>query len=126
MSPETNLPSMDLPSGTVTFLFTDIQGSTELLKQLGEAYKTLLVAHHNILRAAFPDRASNIPTRTLPAFVVRLLANFNTSLKTLRADLGVVPIADNGYVTELTGVEFRPAADAVRAAGQSLIDQSIV
>lgn len=28
----------DLPTGTVSFLFTDIEGSTKLLQELGEAY----------------------------------------------------------------------------------------
>jgi class 3 adenylate cyclase len=31
-----------LPSGTVTFLFTDIEGSTKLLQQLGDRYVTVL------------------------------------------------------------------------------------
>ncbi len=44
----------DLPSGTVTFLFTDIEGSTRLLHELGaEAYADALAAHRRILREAF-------------------------------------------------------------------------
>ena len=44
----------NLPSGTVTFLFTDIEGSTELLKRLGDdAYAIVLEEHRRILRAAF-------------------------------------------------------------------------
>ncbi len=39
-------------SGTITFLFTDIEGSTNLLDKLGEQYAELLVEHHRILRAA--------------------------------------------------------------------------
>jgi class 3 adenylate cyclase len=39
-------------SGTVTFLFTDIEGSTKLLEQLGNQYATVLADHHAILRAA--------------------------------------------------------------------------
>ena len=42
-----------LPAGTVTFLFTDIEGSTELITRLGGAYEPLLGAHRAILRAAF-------------------------------------------------------------------------
>ncbi|HLO27767.1 MAG TPA: tetratricopeptide repeat protein [Anaerolineales bacterium] len=42
----------NLPSGTVTFLFTDIEGSTRLLQQLGEDYTTLLVDHERLLREA--------------------------------------------------------------------------
>ena len=41
-----------LPSGTVTFVFTDIQGSTALLNQLGERYKPVLHDHDSIIREA--------------------------------------------------------------------------
>ena len=44
----------DLPTGTVTFLFSDIEGSTRLLKQLGrERYGALLAEHNALLRGAF-------------------------------------------------------------------------
>jgi predicted ATPase/class 3 adenylate cyclase len=44
----------DLPSGTVTFLFTDIEGSTKLLDALGaEEYAQALAEHRRILREAF-------------------------------------------------------------------------
>ena len=46
---------LDLPSGTVTFLFTDIEGSTRLLQGLRERYGELLEEHHRLLRAAFAD-----------------------------------------------------------------------
>ena len=42
-----------LPTGTVTFLFTDIEGSTRLLEEAGEAYATLLEDHRRLLRNAF-------------------------------------------------------------------------
>ena len=45
----------ELPHGTITFLFTDIEGSTRLLKQLGERYATARADHHRILRAAFEE-----------------------------------------------------------------------
>jgi class 3 adenylate cyclase len=42
------------PSGTVTFVFTDIEGSTALLDNLGvEAYKAALADHRRALREAF-------------------------------------------------------------------------
>ncbi|MGH7432753.1 MAG: ATP-binding protein [Candidatus Methylomirabilales bacterium] len=40
---------MDLPTGTVTFLFTDIEGSTLLLQTLGDRYAELLKAHYHLL-----------------------------------------------------------------------------
>jgi predicted ATPase len=44
----------DLPIGTVTFLFTDIEGSTKLLHELGaEAYADALAEHRRVLREAF-------------------------------------------------------------------------
>jgi len=43
----------DLPSGTVTSLFTDIEGSTRLLEQEGSRYTDLLADHRRALRAAF-------------------------------------------------------------------------
>src|SRR5881397_4426032 len=43
-----------LPSGTVTFLFTDIEGSTRLLHDLGaEEYSRALAEHRRVLREAF-------------------------------------------------------------------------
>lgn len=43
-----------LPTGTVTFLFTDVEGSTRLLQQLGaEAYAAALAEHRRVLREAF-------------------------------------------------------------------------
>jgi len=44
----------DLPSGTVTFLFTDVEGSTRLLRELGaEGYAGVLAEQRRLLRAAF-------------------------------------------------------------------------
>ena len=43
----------DIPSGTVTFLFTDIEGSTRLLEQHSDRYADLLEEHRRVLRGAF-------------------------------------------------------------------------
>ncbi|MDQ3978711.1 MAG: DUF4062 domain-containing protein, partial [Actinomycetota bacterium] len=45
--------SPPLPSGTVTFLFTDIEGSTRLLQETGSAYGALLADHRRLLRDVF-------------------------------------------------------------------------
>jgi class 3 adenylate cyclase len=42
-----------LPGGTVTFLFTDIQGSTRLLQELGDAYGQVVADHRRLLRDVF-------------------------------------------------------------------------
>src|SRR6186997_1601696 len=47
----------ELPTGTVTFLFTDIEGSTTLLHELGpERYAEALAEHRRILRDAFATK----------------------------------------------------------------------
>src|ERR1700680_3785937 len=43
----------DLPSGTVTLLFSDIEGSTHLLQQVGVRYSFILTECRQLLRAAF-------------------------------------------------------------------------
>ena len=45
-----------LPTGTVTFLFTDIEGSTRLLQTLGRGYSDILERHTAILRQAVASR----------------------------------------------------------------------
>ena len=43
----------ELPTGTVTLLFSDVEGSTTLLHELGaEAYAGVLAEHRRIVRAA--------------------------------------------------------------------------
>ncbi len=75
-----------------------------------------------ILREALPDRAKKIPRRELPAFVVRIMANFDRSIASVIPDLGTVPQADNSYVKALTGIDFRTAREAVVSSARSLID----
>ncbi len=48
--------SARVPQGTVTFVFTDIEGSTELLKRLGDRYADVVAAHRAILREEFGRR----------------------------------------------------------------------
>ena len=43
----------ELPTGTVTFLFTDIEGSTRLLRELGDGYAEVLAEHRRALREAW-------------------------------------------------------------------------
>ena len=48
-----------LPTGIVTFLFTDIEGSTRLLQALGEGYAEVLAEQRRLLRTAFKERDSH-------------------------------------------------------------------
>jgi class 3 adenylate cyclase/DNA-binding CsgD family transcriptional regulator len=61
-----------LPTGTVTFLFTDIEGSTRLLKSLGrDRYGEVLATHNRLLRGAFSEAGGlEIETKGDSFFVV--------------------------------------------------------
>ena len=47
----------ELPSGTVTLLFTDVEGSTLLIQEMGAAYQDALAEHREILRGAVASHA---------------------------------------------------------------------
>src|SRR6202158_5664241 len=104
----------DLPVGTITFLFTDIEGSTTLLRQLGaEAYAQALRGHRRILREAFTAHGGiEVDTQGDAFFVafptaqgaVRAAAEALEGLATgpLRARMGIhtgTPhLSEEGYV----------------------------
>ena len=48
-------PGRDLPTGTLTFLFTDIEGSTRLLQELGEGYRRVQNDHAEIMRKGIAE-----------------------------------------------------------------------
>jgi class 3 adenylate cyclase len=60
----------DLPRGTVTLLFSDIEGSTRLVIRLRDRYVDLLSQHHQLLRAAFEEHGGREIGTQGDAFVV--------------------------------------------------------
>ena len=52
-----------LPSGTVTFVFTDIEDSTALLRTLGESYAEMLAEHRRLIRDSFGVKGVEIDTQ---------------------------------------------------------------
>ena len=44
-----------LPSGTVTFVFSDVEGSTALLKRLGDRYDEVISEHRRLMRERFTE-----------------------------------------------------------------------
>jgi YVTN family beta-propeller protein len=61
---------LELPSGTVTFLFTDIEGSTRLVKQLRGGYARVLAEHNELLRVAFAANCGLVVDTQGDAFFV--------------------------------------------------------
>jgi predicted ATPase/class 3 adenylate cyclase/Tfp pilus assembly protein PilF len=72
-----------LPTGTVTFLFTDIEGSTTLAQQFPAEMPALLARHHAILHQAIHDHNGHVFQITGDAFC----AAFHTASDALRAAL---------------------------------------
>ena len=60
----------ELPTGTVTLLFTDIEGSTRLLQRVGDDYAGLLSQHHSLLEEAFLAHGGVIVDKEGDAFFV--------------------------------------------------------
>ena len=126
-----------LPSGTVTFLFTDIEGSTRLLHELGDAYADALAEHRRVLRDAFA-RCGGVEVDTQGDAFFVAFARASDALAAAReaqAGLSVGPIrvrmgihtgeplvTDEGYV----GIDVHRAARiaAVGHGGQVLVSQS--
>src|SRR5262245_32065864 len=58
------------PSGTVTLLFSDIEGSTRLLRRLGDGYAEQLARHRALLRGAFETHGGYVLEGEGDAFFV--------------------------------------------------------
>ena len=126
----------ELPSGTVTFLFTDIEGSTRLLRELGDAYAEALAEHRRVLRKAFARHGGvEVDTQGDAFFVAFARASDalaaageaqNGLNGPVRVRIGVHTgeplVADEGYV----GLDVHRAARVAAAGhgGQILVSQS--
>jgi predicted ATPase/class 3 adenylate cyclase len=89
------LVAEELPTGTVTFLFTDIEGSTKLLQELGaDAYAAALAEHRRILRDAFADHAGVEVDTQGDAFFAAFASARNAvaSAKDAQTQLSATPI----------------------------------
>src|SRR5512139_1524949 len=73
----------NLPVGTVTFLFTDIQGSTQLWQQYPGTMKETVARHHTLLRQAIESNNGYVFQIIGDAFC----AAFHTALSGLQAAL---------------------------------------
>jgi predicted ATPase/class 3 adenylate cyclase len=127
----------ELPTGTVTFLFTDIEGSTRLLDELGDGYAELLAEHHRLMRGAFvPHGGVEVDTQGDAFFVafqrasdaVAAAADAQAALEPtgLRVRMGIHTgeplLTETGYV----GMDVHRAARVMSAGhgGQVLISQT--
>ena len=136
----------DLPTGLVTFLFTDIEGSTRLLDEMGvEAYGAALIEHRRLLRETFAAHGGTEVDTQGDAFLVAfanaadaihaaVAAQLSLAQGRIRVRMGVHTgqphLTDEGYVGEDVHLGARVAAaghggqvlltePAVEASGES-------
>jgi len=127
----------ELPTGTVTLLFTDIEGSTRLLHWLGERYAEVLAEHRRLLREAFQRHGGvEVDTQgdaffyafTSASEALAAAAEAQEKLRhgRVRVRIGIHTgepmVTDEGYV----GVDVHRAARIMSAGhgGQVLVSES--
>jgi predicted ATPase/class 3 adenylate cyclase len=129
----------DLPAGTVTFLFSDVEGSTKLLHELGaEAYAEKLAEHRSVVRKACTARDGvEVDTQGDAFFIVfptapqaaeaaqAITDELASGLIALRIGLhtGTPLLTEEGYVGEDVHIAARVAASA--HGGQVVLSQAI-
>jgi nucleoside-diphosphate-sugar epimerase len=74
-----------------------------------------------ILRDRLGDRASKVPTRKAPSLLVRAMALFDGSLRSIVGDLGESSSYSNAKARERLGWQPRPIADSIADTGESLL-----
>ncbi len=127
----------ELPSGTVTFLFTDVEGSTRVLRTRGEDYAGLLAEHRRLLREVFANHGgAELGTwgdaffvafsRAGSALAAAAAAHRSLGDGPIRVRIGLHTgeplLTEEGYV----GMDVHRAARiaAVGHGGQTLVSQS--
>jgi predicted ATPase len=129
---------VDLPSGSVTFLFTDVEGSTRLLHALGaEAYADALAEHRRVIREACASHGGvEVDTQGDAFFfafagapdAVAAASSFTDALRagpiSVRVGLhtGTPLVTEEGYVGE--DVHFAARVAAVAHGGQVVVSQA--
>jgi len=126
-----------LPTGTVTFLFTDVEGSTRLLHELGDEYAEVLAEHRRVLRDAFGRHGGvEVDTqgdaffvafsRASDALAAAVAARDRLSEGRIRVRMGVHTgeplVTEEGYV----GIDVHRAARIAAAGhgGQILVSRA--
>lgn len=74
-----------------------------------------------VLRDAFPDRASKVPTRMMPDLLVKILALVSGDMKTIAMELGRRRFSSSEKIRALLGRELIPGDESIRASGETLI-----
>jgi len=98
-------PPTGPPTGTVTFLFTDIEGSTALVQRFGERWPALLERHRAAMRRAFGARGWEVGTEGDSFFVVFERAlDAVTAVAAAQRELATMDSPDDGPIRVRMGL----------------------
>ena len=92
---DTDRTMTELPTGTATFMFTDIEGSTRLVEELGSDYGALLARHYELIRIACAGGGAEVGTEGDSFFAV-----FGTAGDAVEAAIRVQRAIGRGAVDE--------------------------
>jgi class 3 adenylate cyclase len=108
------MPDSELPTGTVTFVFTDIESSTRLLQRLGDAYRDLLATHDRILRDAIAAGGGVVVQTDGDSFFAAFPRAAGAVRATIEAQrvLSSLPWPDGNVVRVRMGIHTGTADDA--------------
>ncbi len=79
-----------------------------------------------LIRDKLGVAASKVPRRELPNFLVRAVALFNPTVRTILPDLGFAFQVDNSHTCNSLKIDFIPAAESAPAMAESLIELGLV
>jgi len=79
-----------------------------------------------LLRRELGPAARRVPTRRLPDWLIRLLANFDPTVKMVAPELGKRREASSAHAIDTLGWQMRPAADTILDCARSLIEKRLV
>ena len=113
----------ELPTGTITLLFTDIEGSTSLLQQVGHRYDGILTEYRQLLRAAFhPWNGYEVDTQG-DAFFVTFSRAIDGVCAAVEGQVLITKVGDRAWSAECLWVAALLALSEGEPRGASSLAQ---
>jgi len=125
MAPKVAFPIVDVRDVAAIHVAAMTTNNTGGRRLIAASNTLSFVEIANILREAYPH-IEKLPKGELPNFILKIVALFDSRVKTILADLGIRHEADAAYVTTITQVIPRPAKESVLASAKSLIESGKV
>lgn len=124
MMPAIGIPTVDVRDVAEMHLRALQRSGTAGKRYLAAAGSMWFADMGRAMKAAYPDR--RIPTKTAPTFLIRLLALFDSDLKAILPQLGIIEYVDTKLAVKDMDMDFIPADQAVVASARYLIDHKLV